>query len=91
MGVFRAAGIALRETLNDGSEPAWMAATRRPQVFLHEEWALAIAGDPVATAVQRSSLKSGPNYDLVKTVIVKNAPVIEIYRRAEAPAIENTK
>ena len=91
MGVFREAGIPLRETLNDGSEPAWMAATRRPQIFLHEEWALAIAGDPVATAVQRSSLKSGPNYDLVKTVIVKNAPIIEIYRRVEAPAIENTK
>ena len=91
IGVFREAGIPLRETLNDGSEPAWIAATRRPQIFLHEEWAVAMAGDPVATAAQRAWLKSGPYYDLVKTVIVKNAPVIEIYRRAEAPVTEQPK
>ena len=91
IGIFREAGIRLRETLNDGNEPQWLAAIRRPQIFLHEEWAIAMAGDPVATAAQRSSFKLGPNYDLVKTVIVKDAPVIEIYRRVESPAPEQTK
>jgi hypothetical protein len=80
-GVLRQAGIPLHEALYDGDEPAWMVATTRPDLFLHEEWALAIAGDTVATTVQRSSLKSGPRYHLVKTVKVKGAPVIEIYKR----------
>ena len=91
IGIFREAGIRLRETLNDGNEPQWLAATKRPQIFLHEEWAVAMAGDPVATAVQWSSFKSGPNYELVRTVIVKDAPVIEIYRRADAAIPEQPK
>ncbi len=80
-GILREAGIPLREALYDGDEPAWMAATTRPDLFLHEEWALTTAGDPVATAIQRSSLKSGPRYHLVQTIKVKGAPVIEIYKR----------
>ena len=47
--------------------------------------ALAAAGDTVATTIQRSSLhiggKTGPRYHLVKTIKVKGAPVIEIYKR----------
>ena len=60
---------------------AWTAATTRPDLFLHEEWAMAIAGDSVATAIQGSTLKTGPRYHLVQTVKVKGAPVIEIYKR----------
>ena len=80
-GILRAAGIPLREALYDGDEPAWMAATTRPDLFLHEEWAVTVAGDTVATAIQRASLKTGPRYHLVQTVKVKGAPVIEIYKR----------
>jgi hypothetical protein len=80
-GILRASGIPLHEALYDGDEPAWMAATTRPDLFLHEEWAVAIAGDTVATAIQRASLKTGPHYHLVQTVKVKGAPVIEIYKR----------
>jgi hypothetical protein len=80
-GILRAAGIPLREALYDGDEPQWMAATTRPDLFLHEEWALAIAGDPVATAIQKASLRTGPHYHLVQTVKVKGAAVIEIYKR----------
>jgi hypothetical protein len=79
--ILREAGIPLHDALYDGDEPAWMAATTRPDLFLHEEWALTTAGDPVATAIQRSSLKSGPRYHLVQTIKVKGAPVIEIYKR----------
>ena len=80
-GILRQAGIPLRDALYDGDEPAWMAATTRPDLFLHEEWAVAVAGDTVASAIQRASLKTGPRYHLVQTVKVKGAPVIEIYKR----------
>jgi hypothetical protein len=80
-GIFRQAGIPLRETLHDGNEPPWMAATVRPSLFLHEEWAIAISGDAVATVVQRATLKTGPRYHLERTIIIKGAPVIEIYKR----------
>jgi hypothetical protein len=80
-GILRAAGIPLREALHDGDEPQWMAATTRPDLFLHEEWAVAFSGDTVATAIQRASFRTGPRYHLVQTVRVKGAPVIEIYKR----------
>lgn len=77
----REAGIPLREALRDSNGPAWMAATMRPDLFLHEEWALATSGDPVATAVQRATFKNGPRYHPEQIIMLKNAPVIEIYRR----------
>lgn len=80
-GILRESSIPLREALYNGDEPAWMAATARPDLFLHEEWAVAFAGDPVATAVQSASLRNGPHYHLAQTVKVKGAPVIEIYKR----------
>jgi hypothetical protein len=80
-GILRQAGIPFREALYDGDEPAWMAATTRPDLFLHEEWAVTTSGDTVATAIQKSSLRTGPRYHLVQTVKVKGAPVIEIYKR----------
>jgi hypothetical protein len=80
-GILRAAGIPLREALNDGDNPEWMAASTRPDLFLHEEWAVAMAGDTVATAIQKSTFQHGPRYHLVQTIKVKGAPVIEIYKR----------
>jgi hypothetical protein len=81
LAVLREAGIPLRQALRDANEPAWMAATTRPDLFLHEEWVLATSGDPVATAVQRASFKTGPRYYRVQTIIVHGEPVIEIYKR----------
>ena len=81
MGILREAGIPLRESLYNGDEPNWMAATEKPRLFLHEEWGLAESGDPVATAIEQASLHGGPHYHLVQTVKVKGAPVIEIYKR----------
>ena len=48
-------------------------------MFLREEWVVAEGGDPVQSAINRAEL-SGPRYTLQKTIVVKNAPVIEIYR-----------
>jgi hypothetical protein len=80
-GILRAAGIPLHEALYDGDEPEWMAATTRPDLFLHEEWAVTMAGDTVATAIQKSAFQHGPRYHLAQTIKVKGAPVIEIYKR----------
>jgi hypothetical protein len=79
-GIFQTAGIPIRETLYDGNNPAWLAAVTRPDFFLHEEWAVAQAGDSVATAVQRVNRKR-TRYRLVESIMVKGAPVIEIYKR----------
>jgi hypothetical protein len=49
----------------------------RPAVFLHEEWAVAIEGDEVSRAMRDAA----PRYRLRKRIIVKGAPVVEIYQR----------
>ena len=83
-GIYREAGIPLRETLQEGNEPMWMATVERPSLFLQEQWAVTISGDAVATAVQRASFKTGPHYELVKAIIVPGAPPVEIYERRSA-------
>jgi hypothetical protein len=84
-GVFREAGIPLRATLTGDNGLAWQAAALRPDLFLWEQWALVQGGDPVQTAINRAR-RRGPNFDLVRQIIVKDAPVIEIYERHTAPS-----
>jgi hypothetical protein len=79
-GIFREAGIPLRQTTYDGNNPRWMAAVARPDLFLWDNWAVAISGDPVSTALLKAR-RHAPNWRCVKMVAVKGAPVIEIYRR----------
>jgi hypothetical protein len=86
-GIFREAGIPLKETLHDGNNPAWLMAQKRPDLFLWETWAVAQSGDEVSTAMQ-NALKNGPRYRCVKMVSVKGAPVLEIYRR-EPPSAQS--
>jgi len=77
-GIFRAAGIPLRDTLTWDNWPQWPAAVARPDLFLHEEWAVVQGGDPVQTALIRAGAR-GPRYELVKVIAVPRAPVLEIY------------
>ena len=79
-GVLREAGIPLREELHEGNGTAWVAAVARPDLFLHEEWALAFSGDEVSKAIGRAN-RSGPHYQMRKRIIVEGAPVVEIYQR----------
>jgi Dolichyl-phosphate-mannose-protein mannosyltransferase len=79
-GIFERAGIPLRDTLTWDNWPHWPAAVARPDLFLREEWAVAMGGDPVQSAINRAFLR-GPRYTLQKMIMVKGAPVIEIYRR----------
>jgi hypothetical protein len=77
-GIFREAGIPLRETLTWDNWPHWPAAMSRPDLFLWEEWAVVMGGDPVQTALLRAGV-NGPRYELVQVVMAPHAPVVEIY------------
>jgi hypothetical protein len=80
-GIFREAGIPLRDTLHEGNVLDWMSATRRPDLFLRQRWAVARAGDEVSKAVDQAGRQGGPRYHLVKSIAVPQAPAIEIYKR----------
>jgi hypothetical protein len=75
-GVFREAGIPLRESLHEDNVPAWQAAVANPGCCLQEEWALAIAGDPVDKAIAAAQ-----RFTCVKSIAVKGQPALHIYRR----------
>ena len=79
-GIYEQAGIPLKEVLHDGNNPAWLGAVTRPNLMLHEEWAVGIAGDSVLTAIQQANRRR-ERYHLVRQIVVKGAPVVEIYRR----------
>jgi hypothetical protein len=75
-GIYRRMGIPLRETFTADNGLPWLAAMRRPGLYLWQEWAVAVRGDAVAEAVVRDG-----RYSLEKSIMVKGAPAIEIYRR----------
>jgi len=80
MGIYRVMGIPLRETFSINNGLLWNATVKRPDLFLWQEWAVVKGGDPVQTAVNRAG-RYGILYRLEKTIIEKDEPVIEIYRR----------
>ena len=84
-GIVRAAGIDLKETLHEGNGPAYLAAVLRPDIALHEEWALAFAGDPVSRAL--SQLRAGDlQYQCVNSIPIPDGRVVEIWRRLHSHA-----
>ncbi len=78
--ILREAGIPLRECLHQDNVPAWQGAVARPELFLREEWAITIAGDPVDDAIVKAP-RTGPRYESLESIEVKGAPVVRIYRR----------
>ena len=80
VAIYRQMGIPIREVFTIDNGLPWQAAMQRPELWLHQEWAVAEGGDPVQSAINRLALH-GPCYRLEQSIIVKNAPVIEIYRR----------
>jgi len=79
-GIFRQAGIPLRDALHEDIVVPWQMAVGRPALFLNEEWAITISGEKVSDAIARA-LRSDSRYDCVKTIAPKKGPVIRIYRR----------
>jgi hypothetical protein len=70
----------LRETLTPDNALLWHATVQRPDLHLWQEWALVAGNDAIAGGLRRAS-KYGIRYKLEKTIVVKDSPVIEIYRR----------
>ncbi|HWB96179.1 MAG TPA: hypothetical protein VG672_05740, partial [Bryobacteraceae bacterium] len=79
-GIFRQMDLPFREVLTSDNWPLWPAAMARPQLFLWEEWAVVTGGDRVQTMLNWG-FRDGLPYRLEKRIIVKGAPVVEIYRR----------
>jgi len=75
--IYREAGIPLRDTFTGDNGLAWDAAAARPELLLREPWAVAIEGDAAEAAILRA-----PIYRLEKSIEVKGARAIHIYRRA---------
>jgi hypothetical protein len=48
--------------------------------MLAKAWVLANAGDELDTAVRKAD-RQGVHYQLERQIMVKGAPVVEIYRR----------
>jgi len=78
--IYQQAGIPLAKTIHEGNGVYWQAVQARPQLFLRSEWVVAIAGDSLSRTIWKARAR-GPKYRCVKMVVVKGAPVIEIYRR----------
>jgi hypothetical protein len=78
-GIYRAAGVPLRETFSVDNGLPWDVAMRRPQM-LWQDWAVVRAGDELDSALARAA-ESGIRYELLKTIAEKDEPAIEIYRR----------
>ena len=75
-GIFRDAGIPLRETVHEGNGLYFQAVLQRPDLFLWQEWAVARRDDSVSEA-----LRKFPRYGRVKIIFVENSAPLEIYRR----------
>jgi hypothetical protein len=79
-GIYREMGLPLREAFTDMNGVPWQATVTRPDLFLHQEWAVVMGGDAVQSGVNRAA-RYGIRYRLEKQIVAKGEPVIEIYRR----------
>jgi 4-amino-4-deoxy-L-arabinose transferase-like glycosyltransferase len=82
--IFREMGVPLRETFTADNGVPWMATVRRPDLFLWQQWAVAMGGDEVQSAVNRAG-RYGIRYRMEKMIVAGREPVIEIYRRIGGP------
>jgi len=79
-GIYRVAGIPLRETFSVDNGLPWDAAMQRPELYFWQQWAVAKRNDELETALRRAA-ERGIVYRLEKTIEKKDEPVVEIYRR----------
>ncbi len=79
MGIFRYAGIPLRQVFHPGNTLLWEAAMRRPDLFLNTTW---IVCQRASWSTLASTAAHAQHYQLVKSVAVPGAPSIDIYHYA---------
>jgi hypothetical protein len=77
-GIFCRAGIPLRELIDIGNGPIWMANAARPDLLHEALWAVAQAGDPAARAVAGARV-----YVATDEIQAPGAPSLKIYRRSD--------
>ncbi|HYM12858.1 MAG TPA: glycosyltransferase family 39 protein [Bryobacterales bacterium] len=80
LAVYQEAGIHLRETLTDGDFLEWLPAVNRPDLFLHERWVVAIAGDPISFNLTNPH-RFASLCERVAVFSAPREPVIEVYRK----------
>jgi hypothetical protein len=81
LGIYRVAGIPLRETLSVFNGLQWEAAIRRPDMYLTQRWAIVRKGDELDRAIATQA----QHYLLEREFEFKDEPVVKIYRRIGAP------
>ena len=79
-GILRRANIPFKEALHEGNGPIYRSAIHRPDLFLWEDWGIAIKDDPLSEML-RQQLKKKPRFELVNSFSRPNEPTVEIYRR----------
>jgi hypothetical protein len=77
-GVFRMAGIPLRETINIANGPLWFASITRPGLFHPSIWAVRQRGDKLDTALERAHAPYG---DVLVISTSKFSPDLRIARK----------
>ena len=77
-GIYCRLGIHLSETLNIGNGPAWFAATKRPDLFHPNAWAICQRNDVLYNALESS--KRSPYRPLLQ-IATKDNPLLEVSRR----------
>jgi hypothetical protein len=83
-GVYRRAGIPLRYTVTGDNGAEYLATKGRPDLFLWTTWVVSFTGDPEQSTVDKARLR-GPKYELVREIMEKGGPVIQIYHRSFDP------
>lgn len=83
-GIYREAGIPLRETMHEGNGLTWVAALSRPDLFFWQKWAIAREGDAISVAFKKKKI------ECVRIIRVAGAPAIEIFRN-EHPLREGAR
>lgn len=73
-GIYRKAGIPLRETMHEGNGITWIAALTRPDLFFFQKWAIARDGDALSVAMKKNKI------ECVRIIKVAGAPAIEIFK-----------
>ncbi|HEU0122045.1 MAG TPA: glycosyltransferase family 39 protein [Bryobacteraceae bacterium] len=79
--IFREAGIPFRQTVHDGDGLYFQGILQRPDLFLWQEWVVAVAGDGLSKSMAANAGKLR-RYSRVKMIETKDARAIEIWRRA---------
>ena len=76
--IYRTLGVPLRDTLTGDNDVRMGRGHGSSRLFLHADWAVVTGGDEVQSVIDRAGCR--PALRTGRRIIVKGAPVIEIYQ-----------